>query len=117
MELMRHCYQLSRRLPIEERFALADQIRRAAASVPANITEGHESPYRRVFLRALRDAQGSLSELECHLLVCEQVGYLSRDLVEDALALSGQVGRMLRAMRHGLGEPPPRLRPRDAKKH
>ncbi|MGZ8379430.1 MAG: four helix bundle protein, partial [Gemmatirosa sp.] len=76
MALTRESYDVARRLPIEERFALAAQIRRAAVSVPANITEGHTSAYRREFLRHLSIAHASLTELECHLQIAVDVGHL-----------------------------------------
>ena len=110
MELTRVCYAISRLLPREEQFALADQVRRAAGSIPANIAEGHESPFRREYVRYLGMSHRSLTELETHLLVCEQVGYVSREIVANALAISDEVSRMLRAMRHRMGEPPPKKR-------
>lgn len=40
MRLAREVYTIARQLPIEEKFALADQIRRSAVSIPSNIAEG-----------------------------------------------------------------------------
>jgi four helix bundle protein len=62
--------------PIEERFALTNQIRRAAVSIPANIAEGQGRFYRKEFLHFLGIARGSLAELRTLLIVAEQVGYL-----------------------------------------
>lgn len=104
MRLTRESYLLAGRLPAQERMALAGQIRRAAASVPANIAEGHASAYGRVFLRHLSIAHASLTELECHLLVASGVGYLPEAALRDALEEADAVGRMLRRMRAALVE-------------
>ena len=103
-ELVREAYGVARRLPGEERFELASQIRRAATSVTSNIAEGHARPYRRDFVRYLAIAHASLKELENHLLTAETVGYVDREAIATPLALSDQVSRMLTAMRRRLAE-------------
>jgi four helix bundle protein len=80
--LVSEIYACLRAFPIEERFALTDQIRRAAVSVPANIAEGQGRFYRKEFLHFLCIARGSLAELRTLLIVAEQVGYLSPDKLE-----------------------------------
>ncbi|MDF1504565.1 four helix bundle protein [Roseisolibacter sp. H3M3-2] len=102
MTLTREVYELARRLPVEERFALASQMRRAAVSVPANIAEGHASAYGRTFVRHLSIAHASLMELECHLSIAIDVGYLDPGDAATARAASDEVSRMLRAMRRTL---------------
>lgn len=106
MALAQASYAVAARLPIEEQRRLADQLRRAAASVPTNIAEGHASPYRREFLRYLRIAHGSTKEVESVLLLAVGVGHVHRESVADALSLAEEVSRMLRVMRRALGEPP-----------
>ena len=115
MQLARVSYELTRRLPAEERFGLSSQIRRAAVGVAANIAEGHASAYRRVFLRHLSIAHASLVELECHLLITVEVGLLHTDDAAPAAEMIDSVSRMLRAMRRTLSEQLPRRSAPDAR--
>ena len=74
------------------------QIRRASASVPANIAEGNGRRTRPDYLRHLSIANGSLLELESHLLLAERLRIVDAARLARAADLSGHVGRML----HGL---------------
>ena len=67
MTLAEDCYRVTRRFPKEETFGMTSQIRRAAASIPANIAEGHGRESTGSFIQFLRVAQGSTKELETHL--------------------------------------------------
>ena len=69
MELVERVYPLIRKLPREETYALADQMRRAVVSIPSNIAEG-QSRGTREFIRFLKVAKGSRAELETQLLLC-----------------------------------------------
>jgi four helix bundle protein len=99
MELVEETYSLCSRLPAADKQLLADQMRRSAVSVAANIAEGHSRVHRKEFLHLLSIARGSLMELETHLLIAERVDLLSIDQISRALALTDEVSRMLRAMR------------------
>jgi len=58
---------------------MTSQLRRSAASIPANIAEGFGRAQRRSFVQFLRIAQGSLKELETHAALCVRVGLLPRE--------------------------------------
>jgi four helix bundle protein len=75
MALAKSCYEYSALLPDSERFGLISQIRRAAASVPANIAEGSSRSTEKEFRRFLEMALGSLFELETHVLLAEQLQF------------------------------------------
>ena len=66
-------YRLAARFPKEEVYGMTSQIRRAAVSVAANIAEGHGRDHSGSFVQFLRIAQGSLKELETHLLLALRV--------------------------------------------
>jgi len=79
-------------------FGLSSQIRRAAASIAANIAEGHGRESTGSFVQSLRIAQGSLKELETHLLLAARVGLLKESSIEISLGQCEALGKMLRAL-------------------
>ncbi len=98
MDLAEACYRLTKSFPREELFGLTAQIRRASVSVAANIAEGYGRERTGSYSQFLRVAQGSLKELETHLLLAERVGLAEKALVEPLLELSYGAGRMLRSL-------------------
>jgi four helix bundle protein len=98
MTLAEACYRLTREFPRDELFGLTSQIRRAVGSVPANIAEGHGRENTGSFVQYLRISQGSLKELETHLLLAERVGILPVLDLQPVLAQCESLGKMLRAL-------------------
>src|SRR5262245_6912707 len=88
-------YEITSRFPRSELFGLTRQIRRAASSVSANITEGHSRAHTKEFLNHLSMARGSLSELETHMTLSQRVGRISEVELDHCLTLCEEVGRML----------------------
>ena len=107
MDLVVSSYQLAKCLPASELYGLANQIQRAAVSVPANIAEGYGRHHLGDYLHHLSIANGSLKELETHLLIAQRLSYLREDQIESALALASQVGRILRGLSEGLRKKSP----------
>jgi four helix bundle protein len=98
MDLAVQCYEATKAFPREEMFGFVTQIRRAASSVPANIAEGYGRESTGSYAHFLRTAQGSLKELETHLLLATRVGLMPETKSEPLIQQSDVVGRML----HGL---------------
>ena len=98
MNLAEECYRLTRQFPKEELYGMTSQVRRSAASVAANIAEGHGRNSRGEYAEFLRVAQGTLMELETHLILAARVGLISNGLIVQVLKDSQGLGKMLRAL-------------------
>ena len=102
MDLAVACYEFTRGFPRDEMFGMTSQIRRAAASIPANIAEGYGRDNRGDYIHHLRIAQGSLKELQTHLDLSVRVNMTKPEAVEPILTAADRVGRMLRALYRAL---------------
>jgi four helix bundle protein len=98
MTIAEQVYRLTGRFPKDEIYGMTSQIRRAAVSIAANVAEGHGREHRGSFVQFLRIAQGSLKELETHLLLALRVNLAPPDVVEPILAQCDELGRMLRSL-------------------
>ena len=72
-------YQLLKKFPKEEQFALCDQLRRAVISVPSNIAEGNGRMAIKEQIHFLEIAFGSAMEVYCQLQLALDLGYISDD--------------------------------------
>ena len=98
MNLVESCYSLTKDYPQAEIYGMTSQIRRAAVSIPANIAEGNGRENRGEYIQFLRIAQGSLKELETHLILSERVGLADKEAINPLLAQCETEGKMLRAL-------------------
>ncbi len=101
MDLTVSAYALVKFLPKEETYALSDQIRRAAVSIPSNIAEGHARQTSKEFQQFLRIACGSRAELETQLLIAKSLGYFTTvppQQLERIFQLSDEVSKMLHSL-------------------
>jgi len=95
MDLTAIVYNLVKKLPKEELFALGSQMRRAVVSIPSNIAEGQDRKTDKEFTHFMSIARGSKAELETQLLICVKVGYLKETEISEAMNLSAEIGKML----------------------
>jgi len=91
-------YRATSAFPKSETYGLTSQIRRAATSIPANIAEGYGRGTRKEYVQFLMVAQGSLKELETHLIVSEKLAYLTAAQTARLLSQTDELGRMLGAL-------------------
>ena len=91
-------YDLTRAFPKDEQFGLTSQARRASVSIAANIAEGYGRSSKGSYLHFLRIAQGSLKEVETHLLLATRVRICTGDATAPILSETDELGRMLRAL-------------------
>jgi four helix bundle protein len=98
MGLAEATYRLTRGFPRDEQFGLTSQARRAAASIAANIAEGYGRGTRPSYAHFVRIAQGSLKELETHLILAERIGACAAGSTEAIMAEADELGRMLRSL-------------------
>lgn len=103
MLLAELCYRHTKAFPKDALFGLTAQIRRAAASVPANIAEGYGRDNIGSYVQFLRIAQGSCKEIETHALLAERV-LENIDAPHELLRQSEVVGKMLRGLIRSLQE-------------
>ncbi|PYV45967.1 MAG: diversity-generating retroelement protein bAvd family protein [Acidobacteria bacterium] len=102
MDLVVECYRITNLLPKNEIYGLASQIQRAAVSIPANIAEGHGRDHLGDYLHHLSVANGSLMELETHLLLLPRLSYVSSNELERAFTLTDEIGKMLSGLSKSL---------------
>jgi four helix bundle protein len=98
MDLAEGVYHATGTWPRDELFGLTAQVRRAAVSVMANIAEGHGRTGSREFLHHLSIADGSLSEVEAHLLFAHRLRFLDDATLDRLVNLIEEVRRLLRGL-------------------
>ena len=102
MDMTSLVYQVTSYLPVDERFGLISQTRRAAVSVPANIAEGHRRSSTKDYLRFLSVAAGSLAEVETLIELASRLYSIRSTHMEELVGLVDEVGKMLRVMQQSL---------------
>ena len=107
MNLVEMIYLLTATFPKGELYGLTSQIRRAAVSIPANIAEGNGRKSRKEYLQFLSIANGSISELETHLLIARRLNFLINEQYEKIQIQLEKVSRLLTGLRKSLSPPCP----------
>ena len=104
MDLAVMCYSVTGGFPKDELFGLTSQIRRSAASIAANIAEGHGRESSGSFVQSLRVAQGSLKETETHLILAGRVNIARTAEMRAAIEKCEEIGKMLRSLIRSIQE-------------
>ena len=81
--------------PMEEKYNLTDQLRRAVVGIPSNIAEGAARNTKKEFANFLYIAQGSLSELDTQLEIAFKLGYIKSNDFENLELKMDRIGKMI----------------------
>ena len=100
-ELVKQIYELLKKFPREEQFALSDQLRRAVISIPSNIAEGSGRNSQKDQAHFYSIAYGSLMEILAQLDIACDLGYITKLefdqmellIIEEAKMLSGLIAK------------------------
>ncbi len=94
-------YGILGQFPVEERFGLADQLRRSVISVASNIAEGAGRQGNREFCQFLSIAAGSIAELETQLIIAQKLGFaVDIDLLlAEVVIIRKQLNSLQKALR------------------
>jgi four helix bundle protein len=102
MQLTESIYKITVTFPNKETYALANQLQRAAVSIPSNIAEGHARSSTKDYLRFISIAMGSLAEVETQLELSARLDYIDQPKLGELLAIEDELGRMLQGLRKSL---------------
>ena len=91
-------YKLSRHFPKEEIYGLTSQLRRAASSIGANLAEGCGRQSNPEFARFVRISMGSASELDYHLLLSRDLGFIENTTYDRVSKGLTEVRKMLASL-------------------
>ena len=97
-QLTLEVYKTTTHFPREEQYGLTSQLRRACASIPANIAEGFGRGGNVELARFLQIGMGSAYEAEYHALLAKDLGLISKETYDRLQARIVEVKRMLAAL-------------------
>lgn len=95
-------YRETTSFPREEKYGLTSQIRRAAISIPINISEGSGRNSKKEFANFLQISLGSASEVECELLLSKDIGYLDPEKCLYLLNELSEIRKMIFSYRESI---------------
>jgi len=98
----KNIYELTSGFPPDERFGLVSQMRRAAISIPSNISEGQARHTTGEFVQFISNAEGSVAELDTQLTLAEQFGYWGANSAAHLHDKLDELRRMLNSLRRKL---------------
>jgi len=92
-------YPMTTGFPLNARYGLTSQVRRAALSVPTNIAEGSKRVTGQEYARFLNIAEASLAETEYLLMVSRDLGYITPIVADKSFVEISELSRMLHGLR------------------
>ena len=100
--LIKEIYIIQQSFPKEERYALCDQLRRAATSLSANLAEGSGRKSIKEKIHFIEISYGSLMEVFCELQTAADLGYITEQQIELLRPMFTDIAKMLSGLRNSL---------------
>ena len=94
-EVVKHTYKLLKKFPVEERYAMSDQLRRASVSITSNIAEGINRYSVKDKSHFIEMSYGSLMEVSSQFEIAEELGYITAEERLSMDQLIEEVARLL----------------------
>jgi four helix bundle protein len=102
LDVVQQIYQVTKRFPVDERFGLTAQLRRAAVSMPSNVAEGACRRTTGAFVNHVSIALGSHAEVETCVEIALRLGYVSPAEAEDVAPFISRAGQLLNGLLRSL---------------
>jgi four helix bundle protein len=87
-------YELTSRFPKHETYALSDQLRRSAVSIPSNIAEGQARQHPGEFRQFLHVALGSAAEVNTQVIIAQKLAYITQTDLQTVEKLINEIEKM-----------------------
>ena len=101
-DLVKDIYNIVKLFPLEERYALSDQLRRAVISVPSNIVEGINRMSNKEKSHFLEIAYASLMEVCCQIDIAKDLGFIDKQTNEDLENKINEIGKLISGLRKSI---------------
>lgn len=95
MDVVVEVYRVSAKFPASEQFALTNQVRRAAVSIPSNVAEGQGRGTDKEFGHFLRISRGSIQEVETQMILAQRLAYVTERETAACLGQLDEVSRVI----------------------
>ncbi len=103
MEITEQVYKVTKSFPKDEMYGLSHQLRRAAVSIPSNISEGAGRGSNQDFSRFLDIANGSINEVETQIILAQRLGYIAvKDFVDQISSDLDSIQKMIYSFQKSL---------------
>jgi four helix bundle protein len=93
--LVKEVYAITSGFPVDEKFGISSQLRRASVSIPSNIAEGASRKTIKERIRFYQIARSSLVEIDTQIEIALELGYLSKTDIVNLAELTNKVFAML----------------------
>lgn len=97
-KLTKYIYILTKKFPVEEKYSLTDQLRRAASSVGANIAEGYGRYHYADRNKFYYNSRGSIKEVQNFMLLSKDLGYITLEEFKEFWDLSVHSERLINGL-------------------